>query len=144
MRIYLDNCCYNRPFDDQGQLKVRLETEAKLHIQRLMRLGAVEYVWSDMLVVEAEDCPDIDKQEKILSWRHGACVFVEITPSIERHAEQIMGLGVKDADAIHLACAASANCDWFFTTDKGILNKVGNLGAMRVANPLRFIEEARA
>ena len=27
MRVYLDNCCYNRPFDDQTQLKVRLETE---------------------------------------------------------------------------------------------------------------------
>ena len=30
MRVYLDNCCYNRPFDDQGQLKVLLETLAKL------------------------------------------------------------------------------------------------------------------
>ena len=30
MRVYLDNCCYNRPFDDQNQLKVRLETIAKL------------------------------------------------------------------------------------------------------------------
>ena len=35
MRVYLDNCCYNRPFDEQDQLSVRLETEAKLYIQRL-------------------------------------------------------------------------------------------------------------
>ncbi|MDR2716284.1 MAG: hypothetical protein LBB46_06020 [Coriobacteriaceae bacterium] len=34
MRIYLDNCCFNRPFDDQKQIKVKLETEAKLSIQR--------------------------------------------------------------------------------------------------------------
>jgi len=47
MRVYPDNCCYNRPFDDQTQLKVRLETEAKLYVQGLMRTGAVEYVWSD-------------------------------------------------------------------------------------------------
>ena len=32
-KIYLDICCYNRPFDDQTQMIVRLETEAKLHIQ---------------------------------------------------------------------------------------------------------------
>lgn len=57
MRIYLDNCCYNRPFDDQNQLSVRLETEAKLRVQQLMRAGVLEYVWSDMLVVEAGDCP---------------------------------------------------------------------------------------
>ena len=50
MRVYLDNCCYNRPFDEQAQLSVRLETEAKLEIQRQMRSGELEYVWSDMLV----------------------------------------------------------------------------------------------
>ena len=26
MRIYLDNCCYNRPFDDQNQVKVLIES----------------------------------------------------------------------------------------------------------------------
>ena len=57
MRVNLDNCCYNRPFDDQTQLKVRLETEAKLFVQQLMRTGAVEYVWSDMLDKEALDNP---------------------------------------------------------------------------------------
>ena len=25
MRIYLDNCCFNRPFDDQSQIKIKLE-----------------------------------------------------------------------------------------------------------------------
>jgi len=33
MRIYLDNCVFNRPFDDQSHLRVRLEPEAKLYIQ---------------------------------------------------------------------------------------------------------------
>ena len=49
MRVYLDNCCYNRPFDGQMQLKVRLETEAKLRVQAMMRNGEFEYVWSDIL-----------------------------------------------------------------------------------------------
>lgn len=55
MRVYLDNCCYNRPFDSQTQLRVRLETEAKLAIQALMRAGALEYAWSDILVMEPMD-----------------------------------------------------------------------------------------
>ena len=29
MRLYLDNCCFNRPFDDQSTLTIRLETEAE-------------------------------------------------------------------------------------------------------------------
>ena len=32
MRVYLDNCCYNRPFDDQSQVKVRLETISKMQM----------------------------------------------------------------------------------------------------------------
>ena len=33
MRLYLDNCCFNRPYDSQSSIKVNLETRAKLHIQ---------------------------------------------------------------------------------------------------------------
>ena len=57
MRVYLDNCCYSRPFDDQSQLRVRLEIEAKLEIQSQMRLGVLEYVWSEMLTGEVLDSP---------------------------------------------------------------------------------------
>ena len=68
MRVYLDNCCYNRPYDEQGQLRVRLETEAKMAIQVLMRASVLEYVWSDMLVSEARRNPSKDKRKKILAW----------------------------------------------------------------------------
>ena len=44
MRVYLDNCCYNRPFDDQHNLATALESFAKLQIQSLMRSGELEYV----------------------------------------------------------------------------------------------------
>ena len=45
MCVYLDNCCYNRPFDEQTQLRVRLETEAKLRVQAVMRVAnPLEYV----------------------------------------------------------------------------------------------------
>lgn len=33
-RIYLDNCCFNRPYDDQLNLNIHLEAEAKLFIQK--------------------------------------------------------------------------------------------------------------
>ena len=44
IRLYLDNCCFNRPFDDQSQLTVRLETEAKLFIQEEIKKGTFELV----------------------------------------------------------------------------------------------------
>jgi len=111
MRVYLDNCCYNRPFDDQAQLKVRLETEAKLFVQQLMRTGAVEYVWSDMLANEVDESKFWERKMRILPWVVGAAVYVVTTPEIEKQAEAFMGMGVKPSDAIHLASAVSADCD---------------------------------
>ena len=141
MRVYLDNCCYNRPFDEQAQLSVRLETEAKLEVQRQMRSGELEYVWSDMLVTEVQDSQFWERQEIILAWANGASEYVITTPEVECRAEELMALGLKTADAIHLASAEAACCDWFFTVDKGILKKVRNIGSMRVANPLEYVQE---
>lgn len=44
MRVYLDNCTFNRPFDDQTQIRIKLETEAKLYIQEKIRDGTLELV----------------------------------------------------------------------------------------------------
>jgi hypothetical protein len=52
VRVYLDNCCLNRPFDDQRQMRVRLEAEATLCIQEHSRRGTLELVWSYMLDFE--------------------------------------------------------------------------------------------
>ena len=49
MKIYMDNCCYNRPYDDQTQIRIYLETEAKLYIQEQIRNGEFELVTSYML-----------------------------------------------------------------------------------------------
>ena len=53
----------------------------------------------------------------------------------------LMSLGLKNADALHLACASAVDCDWFLTVDKGILKKVREYKTTRVANPVEFIME---
>lgn len=139
MRVYLDNCCYNRPFDDQGQLRVRLETEAKLEIQDQMRTGILEYAWSDILSSECLRGPSADRIFTMFPWEERATVNVEITDDIIVDAERLMRLGLKSADALHIACAVAADCDWFFTVDKGILKKISKVGEMRVANPVEYL-----
>ena len=42
MRVYLDTCCYNRPYDDQSQFRIEIETQCKLYIQKLICMGKVE------------------------------------------------------------------------------------------------------
>jgi hypothetical protein len=49
MRVYLDNCCFNRPFDDQSQARIRLEAEAKLEVQQRIKSAEIELAWSYVL-----------------------------------------------------------------------------------------------
>ena len=141
MRVYLDNCCYNRPFDDQDQLQVRLETVTKLAVQLMMAVGAVEYVWSKVLDYEVSYNPFPKRKASILWWRGGAAEYIETTDEIIARGEEIEKFGIKPKDALHLASAEKAKCDVFLTTDKEVLRKVPLLGEMRVMNPIRFITE---
>lgn len=51
-RVYLDNCCFNRPFDDQSHVKIRLEAEAKLEVQARILSEECELAWSYILDFE--------------------------------------------------------------------------------------------
>ena len=138
MRVYLDNCCSNRPFDEQAQLRVVLETLAKLNIQQQMRDGVLEYVWSSVLDFEISKSRFLDRSLQIMPWAKGAVINVQIDDSIRFRAKEFEANGLKAMDALHVACAEAAECDWFFTTDRGILKKARNLISMRVANPVEF------
>ena len=138
MRVYLDNCCYNRPFDDQAQVKVLLETIAKLDIQQRMRTGGLEYAWSSVLDFEIMKSRFYDRARQILPWAKGAAVKVLVDETIRQRAKDFEANGVKPMDALHVACAEAARCDWFFTVDQGILNKARPLTSMRIANPIEF------
>lgn len=47
MKLYLDVCCLDRPFDDQSQARIHLEAEAVLAIIRQVEFGAWSWVSSD-------------------------------------------------------------------------------------------------
>ena len=141
MRIYLDNCCYNRPFDPQTDLRIHLETVAKMRVQALMKSGDVEYVWSDALDYEIGQSPNFQEPDMIAPWKYNAVETVAVDDAVISRGEEIERFGVKAMDAIHIACAEAASCDWFLTTDKGITRKLQALGVMRIANPVEFVME---
>ncbi len=65
MKLYLDVCCLNRPFDDQSQNRVRLEAEAVLSILELAGSGALEIIGSDIIDDELLQMPDNERREKV-------------------------------------------------------------------------------
>ena len=44
----------------------------------------------------------------------------------------------RKAEKLWVACAESADCDWFFTTDNRLIKKAKAHTSMRVANPVEF------
>ena len=140
MRIYLDNCCYNRPYDDQSQLRISLESQAKLHIQKMVRDGQVELVTSFVLDYENSKNRSEEKKASILqfmknySFKH---IDSELLDEVRKIAKEIMSTGVNQADAAHTACAILADCDYMLTTDDRLLKYKSE--KVRIINPTQFI-----
>ena len=138
-RLYLDNCCFNRPFDNQKQLKIKLETEAKLFIQHEILIGKHELVWSYILEFENNQNPYRDRRETIQDWKNLASMLCIENDKIIEFAETLFNKGIKVKDALHIACAVDSNADFFITTDKGLLNK--HIPEMNIVNSLTIINE---
>lgn len=140
MRIYLDNCCYNRPYDDQSQLRISLEAQAKMHIQSMIRNDELELVTSFMLTFENSKNRIEEKRNAITAFMESySSVYVgsEWREKVDLIANEIMSTGVKSADALHTACAILAHCDYMLTTDDRLLKYKSD--KIRVVNPTGFI-----
>lgn len=62
-RVYLDTSAYNRPFDDQTQPKIFLESQAVIIILQMIETGVVELIRSSVLEYENSRNPYPIKQE---------------------------------------------------------------------------------
>jgi len=141
MRVYLDNCCLNRPFDDQDRTRVRLETEAKLEIQQRIKDNKLELAWSYMLDYENQANPFEERREAIARWRSAATTDVEERVQILDHARQIQARGLPAKDALHIACAIATGCAVFLTTDDLLVKKMRGFAGIAVMNPAQFVTE---
>lgn len=138
----MDNCCFNRPFDDPAVLLNRLEAEAKTHIQSQILVGVYELAWSYILDYENAANPFEHRRNAIARWKHRAMIDVVDDADIVRCAGDVARCCLRNKDALHVACALRADCHYFLTTDKGILKK--KVGGIALANPLDFIREVES
>jgi hypothetical protein len=141
MKIYLDNCCFNRPFDDQKQLRIKLETEAKLKIQEDIRFGSHQLIWSYILDYENSRNPFRERREQITKWRAYSKADIEEDEKIIDIATQVSQHGIKKMDSLHIACAITAKADYFLTTDDEILKRAIHIQGIRITDPIGFIKE---
>lgn len=138
MLVYIDNCCFNRPYDDQSIIINRLEAQAVLYIQNLIKNSQIFLVWSYMLDYENSFNPFENRRYFIEKWREEAKKDVDENSVIVKTANELMNLKIKKKDALHIACALFAKCDYFITTDKKLLSK--RVKNIILINPLHFLE----
>ena len=141
MKIYLDNCCFNRPFDDQTKIRIRLEAEAKLKIQEEVRSRNFQLVWSYILDYENRKNPFRERRRQINGWKKYSVATTMEEPEILEISKALNLKGFRKMDALHIACAIFMKCDYFLTTDDMILKKSKSLDAILIDDPIGFIKE---
>jgi predicted nucleic acid-binding protein len=139
-KVYLDTSTYNRPFDDQTQPKIFLETQAVVVIFQTIRSQAVELVNSSVLEYENSRNPDPVKRKAMSQYLQMAGSRWEVEEAIRQRGRQLEHNGLKAIDALHVACAEAASSDYFITCDKRLINRCSTL-AMKVMNPVDFVLE---
>lgn len=143
MRIYLDMCCFNRPYDDQGPARIRLETEAKVMLQQKIKDAECDLIWSAALDFECSNNPYGEHRHAIQQWRTLAVLVVMADHSVVSVALKLSEHGVGRYDALHVASAMAGKADLFVTTDDRLIKKMREAGGLPVMLPgeaLAFLE----
>ena len=142
MKIYLDNCVYNRPFDYQGQERVALETGAFIYILEKIEKGFYTVVISEASVYENSKSLDDQRNIRVASYFQLAKEFVISDSSDIERVKFLKGLGFYDLDALHIALAEKSKADYFITCDDGIIGlykKHRDLIKIKIIGLIEFI-----
>lgn len=142
MKIYLDVCCLNRPFDDQSQERIRLESEAVITI--LGRSRTLTLLTSEITGLEVSKIPDEDRKQKVILLSSTLKMNIAIDDEIVNRAKELNKMGFKPFDSYHIACAEKGQADVLLTTDDHLLKKAASqskLLKVKIENPLRWLME---
>lgn len=139
MRVYLDNCAFNRPFDDQLQIRIRLEADAKLYLQQKIKQRELDLIWSYILDFENEQNPFEERQSAIAKWKIRAVADIEESPSLLVTANALVKIGLSAKDALHIASAIAGQADYFVTTDDKLIKKLAPLDDICAINPVDLV-----
>jgi predicted nucleic acid-binding protein len=143
MRVYLDMCCLKRPFDDQSQPRIRLESEAVLAL-----LGAapdvVEFLHSAALELENDQNPLAHRAAKVQLWLATLPPLDVPDAPLAGRTGELTALGLKSFDALHVASAELLGADAFCTCDDRLLATARHHAsalAVRVVSPIELVQE---
>lgn len=141
MLLYLDTCALNRPLDEQNDNRIIEETDAILQILSEVTKNKNRLAWSFVIDFETDRNPFAYKREWVWGLKKYHCVFQPEDVDVLLRGKTYQGLGLKERDALHVACALKLKCDYLITTDDKVLNKKGAIHGVKIISPKDFIRE---
>jgi len=144
LHIYLDACCYNRPFDDQTQDRIRIEAESVIILLKYSASGLIRLVGSDVLKLEISKTPDLVRKSQLLSLLTYISKNYSMNDEIIELAHKLQITGFSTFDSLHIAIAEKSKADIFVTTDDKIyklFRKKPDLLKIRIENPVDIVRE---
>ena len=150
-RVYLDTNVYCRPLDDQGERRIRLESDAFMEIADLALRGDVMVVSSDYVKFEIEQISDPVKRKDIRGFERA---FSLVSVASEEHVVALARVfsvecGLNSLDALHVSAACIGGADFLLTCDDEVLRRdvcVETLAAgkgyrLKVRSPVSYVKE---
>lgn len=143
MKIYLDVCCLNRPFDDQFQDRINIEAEAIMSILFHCQSGEWQLIGSDIIDVEINKIQSPYKKHKVLLLSRIALCKVSLNEKIKVRAFDLQQIGIKLFDSLHIALAEEVGANVMLTTDDKLLKKVKQIHGitLKIENPVNWLME---
>jgi predicted nucleic acid-binding protein len=132
----------NRPFDDQTQTRIRLESEAVTMILARIDAGEWEQVSSRMAAIEVAAIPNAIRRRRVLDLLPRG--IMELTATVFSRARELIARGLAAADAVHVAAAESLRVDVFLTCDDRLLRRCERMPSrlrVDVRNPRIWLQE---
>ncbi len=134
--IYLDNSVLNRPFDDQRQPRIWLETLSFSLVLTLIEAAEAKLIRSPIHDLENSRNPFVPRRQWVEKCLRLAEQRVALCESIKTRASALGRAGIGALDALHVACAEAASAERFLTCDDRVIRRYS--GRMTVQNPVTF------
>jgi len=135
MKVYMDNCCYYRPFDNQSQDRIRIEADAILAILERCNAGKWSLLGSEVVEFELLRARDESKLKNATALYSSVAESLQVTSLVRQRANELQKKGLKPLDSLHVAVAEFGNVAVHLTTDDELIKKAQNAGiTIKVCN----------
>jgi predicted nucleic acid-binding protein len=144
VKVYLDVSCLNRPFDDQSQMRIRLEADAVMLILERCDCGDWQQVSSEIAQIEIAAMPENERRARVQLLLPDEKAIRRLSEDVQERATNLQKRGFKPADALHVGAAEKLEADVLLSCDDRLCRlarRHRRLLNVEVVNPLDWLKE---